>query len=110
MRKSKAPVVITRKDKRLHKLAHLIGFAATGGASGIYTAGKAATNASYNARTRKLAAQAEAADMPPAAHSAMLADAAEQAARKAVEHGIPRDQLGLAAQLAYDRLKRTTGE
>jgi hypothetical protein len=54
MRKKKAPVVIVRKDKRLNKTANLIAFAMTGGASGVYTAGKAASNAAYNARTRKL--------------------------------------------------------
>jgi hypothetical protein len=59
-RKAKGtPVVITRKDKRLHKGAHLTAFVLTGGASGIVTAAKAGTNASYNARTRKLQGQAE---------------------------------------------------
>jgi hypothetical protein len=54
-----APVVITRKDKRLHKAAHLTAFVLTGGASGVVTAAKAGTNAAYNARTRKLAAEAD---------------------------------------------------
>jgi hypothetical protein len=40
----------------------------------------------------------------PAGHSQRLTAAAEEAATRAIEHGIPRDQLGLAAQLAYDRL------
>lgn len=57
-RKNKTPVVITRKDKRLHKGAHLTAFVLTGGASGVVTAAKAGTNAAYNARTRKLAAEA----------------------------------------------------
>lgn len=60
MRKQKgAPVVITRKDKRLRKGLHLAAFIATGGASGVVTAAKAATNAGYNARTRKLQEAAE---------------------------------------------------
>jgi hypothetical protein len=60
MRKKKgAPVVIVRKDKRLNKTGHLIAFALTGGTSAAYTAAKAATNAGYNARTRKLQVQAE---------------------------------------------------
>ena len=54
MNRKKAPVVIVRKDKRLNKTANLLAFALTGGASGLYTATKAATNAGYNARTRKL--------------------------------------------------------
>jgi hypothetical protein len=54
-----APVVITRKDKRLGKGRHLIAFALTGGASGVYTAAKATTNAGYNARTRALQAASE---------------------------------------------------
>jgi hypothetical protein len=109
MKKNRTPVVITRKDKRQNKLVQLLAFTATGGASAVlYTGPKALSNAGYNARTRRLQAQAEQADAQrgesPAGHSAMLADAAEQAARRAIEHGIPRDQLGLAAQLAYDRL------
>jgi hypothetical protein len=59
MRKNKTPVVITRKDKRLHKGLHALAFVATGGASSVVTATKAATNAGYNARTRKLARQYE---------------------------------------------------
>jgi hypothetical protein len=54
-KKKGAPVVIARKDKKLNKTGHLIAFALTGGASSVYTATKAATNAGYNARTRKLA-------------------------------------------------------
>lgn len=61
-RKKGAPVVITRKDKRLNKTGHLLAFMLTGGASSVYTATKAATNAGYNARTRKLVEQAEAED------------------------------------------------
>jgi len=61
-KKRGAPVVIVRKDKRLHKGLHLFAFAATGGLSGVATAAKAATNAGYNARTRKL--QEDAADSP----------------------------------------------
>ncbi len=60
MRKKKgAPVVIVRKDKKLNKTGHLMAFALTGGVSSVYTATKAATNAGYNARTRKLMEQAE---------------------------------------------------
>ena len=60
MRKKKnAPVVIVRKDKRLNRTANLFAFAMTGGASGIYTAGKAASNARYNARTRELQRNSE---------------------------------------------------
>lgn len=51
-------VVITRKDKSLFKSGHIMAFLATGGFSAIYTAFKAATNAGYNARTRKLQRQA----------------------------------------------------
>jgi hypothetical protein len=58
-KKKGAPVVITRKDKKLFKTGHLAAFALTGGAAGIYTAGKAATTAGYNARTRKLQAESE---------------------------------------------------
>lgn len=54
-RKNRAQVVITRKDKKLKKTGHLLAFALTGGTSSVYTAAKAATNAGYNARTRKLA-------------------------------------------------------
>jgi hypothetical protein len=61
-KKKGAPVVIVRKDKRLNKTGHLLGFALTGGMSSVYTATKAATNAGYNARTRKLMEQAEDAD------------------------------------------------
>jgi len=61
MSKRGAPVVIMRKDKRIrHKLLHAAAFAATGGASGIVTAAEAANHAGYNARTRKLQAEAEA--------------------------------------------------
>jgi hypothetical protein len=110
MGKNKTPVVITRKDKRLKKGLHLLAFALTGGASAPVTAAKAATNAGYNSRTRRLQAEAEAdqAGAPsaqsPAGHSEMLAAAAEKAARRAIEKGIPREKLSLAAQLAYDRL------
>jgi hypothetical protein len=59
MSKRGAPVVIMRKDKRIrHKLLHAAAFAATGGASGIVTAAEAANHAGYNARTRKLQAEA----------------------------------------------------
>jgi hypothetical protein len=59
MKKNKTPVVITRKDKRLHKGAHLTAFVLTGGMSAPISAAKAGTNAAYNARTRKLAAEAD---------------------------------------------------
>jgi hypothetical protein len=58
-RKRSAPVVIIRKDKRLHKGAHLAAFMLTGGLSAPLSAVKAATNVSYNARTRKLQKQSE---------------------------------------------------
>jgi len=52
-------VVIIRKDKRVrHKVLHALAFALTGGASGLVTAAEVANHASYNARTRKLNAQA----------------------------------------------------
>jgi hypothetical protein len=57
MAKRNPPVVITRKDKRLHKGWHLLAFMLTGGASAPVSAAKAGTNAAYNARTRKLAEQ-----------------------------------------------------
>jgi hypothetical protein len=60
MSRKRAPVVITRKDKRLRKGLHLFAFALTGGMSAPVTAAKAGTNAAYNARTRKLAAGADA--------------------------------------------------
>ena len=121
-KKKGAPVVIVRKDKRLFKTGHLLAFAVTGGMSSAYTAAKAATNAGYNARTRKLQAQAEEAEeaaqqparesprhsdrpVSPPGHSERLADAAEKVARAALAKGTPRSSLGLAAQLAYDRLK-----
>lgn len=47
-------VVITRKDKRLHKGWHFFAFVLTGGASAPVTAAKAATNRSYNRRTEQL--------------------------------------------------------
>lgn len=59
MAKNRTPVVIVRKDKRLRKGRHLLAFALTGGMSGIVTAGVAASNAAYNARTRKLQVEAE---------------------------------------------------
>ena len=60
MAKNRAPVVIVRKDKRLKPGRHLLAFALTGGMSGVVTAGVAASNVAYNARTRKLQAEAEA--------------------------------------------------
>jgi len=109
MSRNTAPVVITRKDKRIrHKLTHLFAFALTGGASGLITAAEAANHASYNARTRKLQAEAERAGLAtpasPIGHSQMLTAAAEKAARDAIAKGTPRAKLSLAAQMAYDRL------
>jgi hypothetical protein len=75
MRKKKAPVVIVRKDKRLNKVAHLTAFAVTGGTSAVYTAAKAGSNAAYNARTRKLAAQAEEAEQADGAASTVSTQA-----------------------------------
>jgi len=54
-----APVVIARKDKKLHKGLHLFAFMMTGGASSVVTVAKATTNAGYNARTRELQRQSE---------------------------------------------------
>jgi hypothetical protein len=62
--KKNAPVVIVRKDKKLHKGLHLFAFLATGGMSAPVSAAKGATNAGYNARTRKLAAQVDAPAAP----------------------------------------------
>jgi hypothetical protein len=59
-KKKGAPVVIVRKDKRMHKLTHLGAFALTGGLSGVVTATRAAQIGAYNARTRKLAEEADA--------------------------------------------------
>ena len=47
-------VVISRKDKRLHKGWHLFAFMLTGGMSAPVTAIKAGTNAAYNRRTQEL--------------------------------------------------------
>jgi hypothetical protein len=75
-RKKGAPVVITRKDKRIrHKLTHAIAFAVTGGASGIVTAAEAANHAQYNARTRRLqAAAGQAGQAPPGTLTQRLDD------------------------------------
>jgi hypothetical protein len=61
-KKNKVPVVIVRKDKKLKKTGHLLAFMLTGGMSAPVTAAKAATNAGYNARTRKLQREAEQAE------------------------------------------------
>ncbi len=66
MSKRNAQVVITRKDKQLRKGWHLLAFMLTGGASAPISAAKAATNAGYNARTRKLA-EGDSQDAPQAA-------------------------------------------
>jgi hypothetical protein len=79
-KKKGAPVVIVRKDKRLNKLGHLTAFALTGGASGVYSAAKAATNAGYNARTRKLMEAAEGEPEPSA--DSRFAEAGHEAARE----------------------------
>ena len=50
---NRPPVVISRKDKKLGA-GHGAALILTGGVSGIYTAGRAAANAGYNARTREL--------------------------------------------------------
>jgi hypothetical protein len=97
VRKNKgAPVVIMRKDKRInHKLLHLFAFAATGGASGIVTAAEAANHAAYNARTRKLQAQAEEPEEPEqpvfteASHSRARTSAQKLMAR--TKHEFSRD-------------------
>jgi hypothetical protein len=59
MARNRTPVVIVRKDKRLKSGRHLLAFAVTGGLSGVYTAARAASNAGYNARTRRLQREAE---------------------------------------------------
>ena len=59
MAKRQAPVVIVRKDKRLHKGVHLAAFLLTGGTSGVVTAARLGTNGAYNARTRRLARRYE---------------------------------------------------
>jgi hypothetical protein len=74
-KKKGAPVVITRKDKRLNKTGHGLAFILTGGMSSVYTATKAATNAGYNARTRKLVAENEQAEAEQAAEEARQAAA-----------------------------------
>lgn len=61
-RRKHPPVVITRKSKRLNRPLHVAAFLLTGGASVPISAAKAASNAGYNARTRKLAEAAEAED------------------------------------------------
>lgn len=60
MAKTSAPVVISRKSKRLNRPFHLLAFLLTGGASAPVSAAKAASNAAYNARTRELQRRAEA--------------------------------------------------
>jgi hypothetical protein len=62
--RNRTPVVIIRKDKKLKYGLHLLAFALTGGASAPISAVKAASNAGYNARTRELAAQADAGKQP----------------------------------------------
>jgi len=79
-KKKGAPVVIVRKDKKLKKTGHLLAFMVTGGASSVYTATKAATNAGYNARTRKLMEQAEGAEETPQASQADSVPQADKAA------------------------------
>lgn len=59
MGKNRTPVVIVRKDKKLKKSGHLLAFMLTGGLSAPVTAVKAATNAGYNARTRRMQREAE---------------------------------------------------
>lgn len=63
--KSGAPVVIVRKHKKTHWLAHALTFALTGGMSVPLNAAVVARNASYNATTRKLAEDADSAGAPP---------------------------------------------
>src|SRR5260370_6542020 len=75
-KKNKTPVVIVGKDKRLSKGAHLAAFLLTGGTSGIVTAAKAGTNTAYNARTRRLQAEAEEEDTAMQAAEQRAADAA----------------------------------
>lgn len=101
-KKKGVPVVIVRKDKKLNKTGHLLAFALTGGTSSVYTAAKAATNAGYNARTRKLMEKAEAsqqAEEPqPGAPAPSARDQFSQAdherARKAGEAAMRRLREG----------------
>ena len=99
---SKPQVVIIRKDKRIrHKLLHATVFALTGGVSGIATAAEAANHASYNARTRRL--QAEAEGQPGASQTAKGSDtrrAAGSTATVSTAGGIPRRPSGSARPAA----------
>ena len=107
-RKKGAPVVITRKDKRLNKTGHLAAFVLTGGTSAVYTAAKAATNAGYNARTRKLVAAAdEPAEAPPA--KAPPGPTLEQ--RRELKHAMQAQDAQEAEDLraAYEAAKAVPG-
>jgi hypothetical protein len=88
-RKNKTPVVITRKDKKLKKTGHLLAFALTGGASSVYTAGRAAANAGYNARTRQLQSEAAEAEAEPGSG---FTDADHDRARRAGEEAMRKLQ------------------
>lgn len=59
MSRNTAPVVIVRKAKKQHRFFQAAAFAATGGASALYTVPKAVSNEAYNQRTRNLQAEAE---------------------------------------------------
>jgi hypothetical protein len=61
MKSRNAPVVLVRKDKRIHKGLHLFAFMATGGISSLFTILKTGTNSGYNRRTRQLQERANAA-------------------------------------------------
>jgi len=47
-------IVIVRKQKKLHRGAHLLAFVLTAGASAPISAAAAASNAAYNAETERL--------------------------------------------------------
>jgi hypothetical protein len=89
-KKKGAPVVIVRKDKKLTKTGHALAFLLTGGTSSVYTAAKAATNAGYNARTRKLMAEAEAAEAPEEARARELARSDEKFRRMVADANMKR--------------------
>ena len=95
-----AQVVITRKDKKLNKTGHLLAFALTGGASSVYTATKAATNAGYNARTRELQRQTEA----PAPPRRMTAT--DRMQLRSAANAEARGELGIAAGVPFRKLTR----
>jgi len=98
-RKNGAQVVITRKDKKLNKTGHLLAFMLTGGASSVYTATKAATNAGYDARTRELQRRSE--NPAPARLTAT-----DRLQLRIAANDQARAELGIPAGLPYRKLSR----